>query len=110
MSDTIGENGRLLEWREREIHGGSTRAEMAETARNRTRDIWSDLNGEYSRIRFLPKYPEEIEFAVRSKLDQLVLLEQQRIQHGLHKLVDGGVISEDARIALIRLIYKKGEA
>lgn len=96
MATTIGENGQVLEWREREINGGST-----------GRELWDDKRRNKLVIAApRPIAEKSFEDWLQETIGNAKNLERSRIAQAMKRCP---LVTYDMRDALLKLIYDKGE-
>ncbi len=96
MATTIGENGQVLEWRERELNGGSTQRELFEDKRRNKPVIASPR----------PIAEKSFEDWLQETTDHAVTMDRARIAQAMKRCP---LVTYDMRGALLKLIYDKGE-
>ena len=92
MSDTIRPDGKMMEWREREIYGGSTQKEM--------RDFPAIP---HARVNVIPR---ELTFEdyLRDEEQRIILRERARIAQAMKRCP---LVSYEMRQPLLDIIFKK---
>lgn len=96
MATTIGENGQVLEWKEREVNGGSTR-----------RELWDDKRR--NKLVMTPQrtlVEQPFEDWLKEEEERIIAKDRARIAQAMKRCP---LVTYDMRDALLKLIYDKGE-